>query len=326
MDVLRHLGFVSNALAIDAAPSRTCRLKGASPERLRALIGINLGELEKILHYCDENRVHLYRISSEVVPFASHPVNTLRWWEEFAGTFERLGALIRRMEIRVTMHPGQFTVLNSTNPKVVAASIEEVGWHVRFLDALGTGRSSKVVLHVGGGFGDKPAALARFASVVADLPESYRARIVVENDERVYSVEDVLEVSARTGLPMIFDNLHDAVHSGRLDGASRYLADVFATWKVEDGPPKMHISTQAEGGRPGAHAEFIGPDDLIRVLEAAPAGRPFDAMLEAKQKDRALLRLREELRARGVSEAGAITSPELPPLRRSSRRRAPTPS
>jgi UV DNA damage endonuclease len=313
--MLRHLGFVANALAIGASGARTCRLRNATPGRLRELIATNLEELGAVLRYCVERRVFLYRISSEVIPFGSHPANTLAWWEEFAGPLAGLGAFARENGIRLTTHPGQFTVLNSKEARTVAASIEEVGWHVRLLDALGTGPSSKIILHVGGAFGDKPAAIRRFASVVADLPDSYRRRIVVENDERVYSAEDVLEVSALTGLPMIYDNLHDAVHSGMRDGAGRHLGDVFATWTPEDGPPKVHISTQAVGGRPGAHADFIDPDDLIRVVEAAPAGRPFDAMLEAKQKDLALLKLRDALRERGVVEG--------PGVRPSARRHGP---
>jgi UV DNA damage endonuclease len=303
--VLRHLGFVAMALGIDANTARTCRLRNANPGRLRELIGSNLCELESVLTYCAEREIHLYRISSDLIPFASHPINAIPWWEEFADRFERLGALIRRHAIRVSMHPGQFTVLNSTNPDVVTSSIAEVGWHVRLLDALGTGPSSKIVLHIGGAFGDKNAAMARFAAVVADLPEGYRRRIVVENDEHVFSVEDALEVSARTSLPVIYDNLHDAIHSGRHNVPGHLLSEVFSTWGEDDGPPKIHISTQALGGRPGQHADEIDPEDVLRVLDAAPPGRAFDAMLECKKKDLALLALREALRSRGVGESGA---------------------
>lgn len=303
--MLRHLGFVAMALAIGARTNRTCRLKNATPERLRELIAANLDDLETVLRYCAERDVHLYRMSSDLIPFASHPINAVAWWDEYADRFARLAEWIGRHEIRVSMHPGQFTVLNSPTAKTVAAAIEEVGWHARFLDALGTGSSSKIVLHVGGAFGDKPAAIARFASVVGGLPERWRSRLVVENDEHVFSVEDVLEVSCRTGLPVVYDNLHDAVHRGRQEPPASLLADVFATWGPADGPPKVHISTQAEGGRPGSHADFIAPGDLRRVVEAAPADRPFDAMLECKRKDVALLRLRELLPAAGIVETGA---------------------
>ncbi len=303
--MLRHLGYVAMALSIDAATNRTCRLRNATPERLRELIDANLAELERVLRFNIERGVSLYRISSNLIPFASHEVNDIPWWEEHAERFARLAALIREAGLRVTMHPGQFTVLNSPRADVVKAAIAEVGWHVRLLDTLRTDDASKIVIHVGGATGGKAEATARFARVVADLPASWRKRLVIENDERVFSTEDVLDLSSRTGLPMIFDNLHDQVHAQRDDGPSRFLADVFATWKPSDGVPKIHFSTQAEGGRPGHHADWIDPDAFAALVREAPA-QPFDSMLECKQKDRALFRLREELRARGIQETGLL--------------------
>ena len=318
--MLRRLGYVAMCLTIDSATNRTCRLKNASPERLRALIASNLDELERVLRFNAEHAIHLYRISSELIPFASHPINAIPWWDEFAEPLARMGELLRLHDIRATMHPGQFTVLNSTSPRVVKAAIAEVAWHVRLLDALGTDGSSKIVLHVGGAFGDKPAAMARFASVVADLPEGFRRRIVIENDEHVYAIGDVLELSAKTGLPVIYDNLHDKIHSGRDDGPSRWLPDVFATWKPQDGAPKVHFSSQAVGGRPGTHSDFIDLDEFIRYLDATTTTPPFDCMLECKQKDKALFRLREGLAMRSLGEAEDASRPvgKRPARKRSS--------
>ncbi len=293
--MLRHLGYVAMCLTIGSATNRTCRLKNATPERLRELIASNLDELERALRFNVENGVHLYRVSSELIPFASHPINTIPWWDEFADRFARMAAILREGPIRATMHPGQFTVLNSNNPRVVASAIEEIQWHVRLLDALETGPSSKIIIHVGGAFGDKSAAMDRFASVVGDLPESFRKRIVIENDEHVYAIEDVLELSARTGLPVIYDNLHDRIHSGRDDGPGRWLPHAFATWKPEDGVPKVHFSSQADGGRVGAHSDFIDAEEFARYLDMAPRETAFDCMLECKQKDIALFQLRNGL-------------------------------
>ena len=293
--MLRHLGYVASCLTLGLPTNRTCRLKSATPERLRALIASNLDNLERVLQFNAEHNIHLYRISGDLIPFGSHPVNTIPWWEEHAETFARIATFLRTHDIRVTMHPGQFTVLNSTSAKVVAAAIDEIALHVRLLDCLETKPSSKIILHVGGAFGDKPAAMTRFAGVVADLPQAYRDRIVIENDEHIYSIEDVLELSSITGLPVIYDNLHDAIHSGRDDGASRWLNPAFDTWKPIDGTPKVHFSLQSEGGRIGHHSEFIDTDIFARYLEMVPKDRAFDCMLECKQKDLALFRLREAI-------------------------------
>ena len=300
--MLNHLGYVAMCLSIGSATNRTCRLKNATPERLRELIENNLSELESVLQFNGEHGIHLYRISSELIPFASHPINAIAWWDEYAERFDRMAGLLKKYAIRASMHPGQFTVLNSTNPKVVQGAHEEIAWHVRVLDALHTSPSSKIVIHVGGAFGDKPAAMDRFVAECAKMPESCQNRVVIENDEHVYSVEDVLAISRRTGLPMIYDNLHDAIHANRDDGPARWLAEVFSTWKPIDGPPKVHYSGQAEGGRIGHHSDFIDADEFAAYLSVAPKETPFDCMLECKKKDVALFKLREDLAARGWRE------------------------
>lgn len=75
----------------------------------------------------------------------------------------------------------------------------------------------------------------------------------------------------------------------------------FSTWSARDGVPKVHISSQAADAPVGAHGDWVSPDDVLRFMDETPRV-PFDCMLEAKEKDRALLRLRRELAARGVSE------------------------
>src|SRR4051812_16686032 len=117
--MLRHLGYVAMSLTIGSATNRTCRLKNATPERLRELIEGNLGELERVLRFNAETGIHMYRASSELIPFASHPINTIRWWEDYAESFARMAELLRTHDIRVSMHPGQFTVLNSPTARVV---------------------------------------------------------------------------------------------------------------------------------------------------------------------------------------------------------------
>jgi UV DNA damage repair endonuclease len=89
----------------------------------------------------------------------------------------------------------------------------------------------------------------------------------------------------------------------------------FATWSARDGFPKVHISSQAAGASLGAHADWVSPDDVLRFIDEAPRV-PFDCMLEAKEKDRALLRLRRELAALGVLEVPDATRGAARPPRR----------
>lgn len=300
--MIRHLGYVAIALSIDASTNRTCRLRNATPENLRSLIGQNLAGLREVLRSNLDSGIYLYRISSQVIPFASHPSVCFPWWEEFAEDLSDIGDLVRAQGMRVSMHPGQFTVLNSPDRGVVAASVAEIEWHVRFLDSLGTGPDSKIVIHLGGAYRNRSEAKERFVRAVEALPEGWRRRLVIENDERTFTIEDTLEVSTRTGLPVVFDWLHHRANAGAGDIA-KLLHDVFGTWKAEDGPPKVHLSSQLEGGRLGQHDDWVAPEDARELLRVAP-DREFDCMLEAKRKDLALFRLRAQLR-----EAATTASP-----------------
>ena len=212
--MLRRLGYVATALSIDAPTNRTCRLRNAEPRRLRSLIAGNLDNLRRVLRYNVTRDIRLYRISSDIVPFASHPVNRLAWWEEFAGPLAGLGAYVREHDLRVSMHPGQFTVLNSLDRAVAQAAADEVRWHARFLDALGADTSAKIVVHIGGKPDGRAPAMARFVAAVGQLPETCRRRLIVENDERLFTAEDALEVSRATGLPVVFDWLHHRANPG----------------------------------------------------------------------------------------------------------------
>lgn len=292
------------ALSIGATTNRTCRLRNATPEKLRHLIRLNLEGLREVLRFNLQQGIYLYRISSQIIPFASHPVNRLPWWDEFAGLLAELGAFIARHSFRVSMHPGQFTVLNSPNPDVVEASVLELQWHVRLLESLRTDSSHKIVLHVGGAYGAREEAIDRFVRTVGALPGSWRRRLVLENDERVFTAEEVLEVSGRTGLPVVFDWLHHQANPGSTGNAAELIRRCFDSWRAPDGLPKVHLSSQKPRGRPGQHADWVEPQDFLNLLEYAPE-RPFDCMLEAKGKELALLKLRRQLRERGIVEAAA---------------------
>lgn len=302
--MLRHLGYVAIALSIDATTNRTCRLRNATPERLRELIRLNLEGLYRVLQFNVQNKIFLYRISSQIIPFASHPVNRIPWWEEYAGLFDLMAEYIARHRLRVSMHPGRFTVLNSVDANVVSASVDELRWHARLLDCLRTDGSNKIVVHVGGASGGKSEAKDRFVAVANSLPAELRRRLIVENDERIFSVEDVLEVAGRAHLPVAFDWLHHQANPGTDGDVTELLARCFSTWKPEDGVPKVHFSSQAPGSRPGKHADWADTREFVSFLDVVP-GRTFDCMLETRCKELALFRLRRSLAGRGVVEGAA---------------------
>jgi UV DNA damage endonuclease len=304
--MLRRLGYACITLSIDARSSHGTVLRLATPDRLRELIAKNLAGLRRQLEFNAAHDIHLFRISSDVIPFGGHPANDLAWWEEFAPDLAALGDLIAATDQRVSMHPGQYTLLSSPDERITEASVRDLVYHARFLDALGVDQRGKLVVHGGGAYGDKPAALARWAERYAALPACVRRRLVVENDERIYTVADLLGLSEHTGVPVVLDTLHHRCNPGPAGPGPRALHDllraVFQTWAGADGPPKTHFSSQSPDRKPGAHADHADPEEFIAFLHAAP-DEPFDCMLEAKAKDHALFRLRDALASSGHGES-----------------------
>ncbi len=300
--MLRRLGFVASVLSEGLSTSRTCRLRNATAGRVRELTVANLCALNAVLNFLEDRRILLYRISSNVIPFGSHDVNNGRWSTEFAAELRDLGARLRQLGVRVSTHPGQYTVLNSPHPNVVHAAVRELVYHAELLDILGTDASAKIIVHLGGLYGEtKAAALDRFVAVARKLPSAVLHRLVVENDDRLFDSDDALLAARAIGIPVVFDLLHHHANPCRRPVCD-VLAEVFDTWTPRDGPPKVHLSSQAAGRARGAHADFVSLSDAGDLLAVAP-GRAFDCMLEAKQKDRALLRLRAELQQRGIVES-----------------------
>jgi UV DNA damage endonuclease len=277
-----------------ASSSRTLRLANVTPERLRTLIAENLDALEAILRWNEAHGIRVFRLTSNLIPFGSHAANELAWWEEFEDRFAELGTSIRAADMRLSTHPGQYTVLSSLRPDVVESAVAELEYHDRLLSALGLDRSHKVVLHVGSGAVDGAGA-DRFAAGCSRLSPAARARLVLENDER-WALDEVLALATRLGLPVVFDTFHHLLAPSLESlGVRQLVLRAAETWRAGDGRQEVHFSTQQPGKRPGAHADTI---DLVafRSFVDAVGDLPLDCILEVKDKERSVLRAHELVR------------------------------
>ncbi len=240
--------------------------------------------LENIIDYNIKNKIKLFRISSDIIPFGSSPVNSLAWLELFKPQFEQIGQKIKAGGMRVSMHPGQYTVLNSPDEDVVSRAIEDLNYHARFLDSLGVGSEHKIVLHIGGVYQEKEIAVKRFVSSYQMLSNTIKKRLVIENDDRSYTVSDVLSVSLMTGAPVIYDNLHNAINTSDVTKDDAYWIELTRkTWKPEDGPQKIHYSQQSAMSRIGAHTRTISLDPFMDFYHQV-SREDLDIMLEVKDK------------------------------------------
>lgn len=284
---MTRFGYACVSQMTGRSTNHACQLKSATPQKLRGLIARNLADLRAILEHNLARGWLLFRIGSSCIPFASHPVNTLRWRDEFAAPLAEIGAFARANGIRLMMHPGQYTILNSPSEQTRQAARAELDYSARLLDALGLDAQHKIVIHIGGVYGDKAAAGARFVEQVAQLPARIRCRLTIEHEERGYTLEEALAISQQCALPVVYDNLHHALNPGE-QPLNALLPQVFATWGRDDGPPEVHFSSQAAGARPGTHAIDADPDEFAAVVRRCAALGDFDLMLEVKGKDAAL--------------------------------------
>lgn len=287
---------VNESLTCSAA--QTFRLASYSTDRLRTTVAANLVCLRQILEFNVAHGLLYFRLPSGIVPFGSHAINQHDWATEFAPQFAELGAFARKHRMRLALHPDQFVVLNSPDADIVRRSVEELVYQGRLLDLMEMDTAAKLQIHAGGVYGDKPAALDRWVRTWHELlPDAVRRRLVVEPDDRLYSLHDCLELHRRTGVPLLLDNLHHEClnHGESLTDAVLAAA---ATWHPHhDGPPLMDYSEQAPGERRGKHRASLDEAHFAAFVAALPATVAPDVMLEIKDKEASALRAVAVLRA-----------------------------
>lgn len=280
-----RVGYPAQNLTLPATTNRTLRLAGlGDAEKVRALAWENLLGLEAIIRWNAQRGLRLFRIGQGLIPFASHPAFPYDWADEHGDDLRELGDLARTLGVRLSMHPAQFINPGSPNPRTAERSLEELRYATRVFDLLGS-EDAVVVLHLGGAYDDRPAAVERF--VKALLPEEgIRRYLALENDERIWTVEEIVGAARNLDIPAILDNLHHGLNPGGLSlGEALDLA--LPTWETRAERPKVHLSSQDPTKRPGAHAHSIEPGDWAAFLDAL-GGRETDVMVEAKGKELAL--------------------------------------
>jgi UV DNA damage endonuclease len=313
-----RLGFAVKVLGDGGLPTSDARRWQSGPH-----LRHSLEMLDAVLDYCERNDIRMYRFSGSIAPYATHPdlPQFHAQIEEAHEQLEAFGAKARALGVRLSSHPSQYIVLNSEDPAIRAGAARDVETQARLMDVMGLPDEAVVILHVGGAAGGIDAALDRFELGLEALGDAARRRLVIENDDRTFSLADVLELQRRTGLRVVWDILHHHCNDpvGIPDREALRLA--LETWPQAQ-TPKIHFSSpktaleerRRKVGRRvertwvlpqlRAHADMIDPITFEHFLtETAAGARPFDVMLEAKAKDLALLRLRDQLAARGVFAA-----------------------
>lgn len=328
--------------------SRTCRMATLrnAPNGLQFAIDMMQANLEDVLRILKWNKTHgvkLFRIGSDFAPHITnpeflHPSDRPDYRKlvyspaRCKRILARIGAYARKHGMRLTFHPDPFIVLGTPSPEVLVKSRRELYFHARVLDLMGADLNSVIVLHGGGTYGDKRAAIGRWIREFDKLPITIKRRLVIENDEYSYNVSDMLTLSRGVKpfplnahgshwkqdrvykIPVIFDTFHYECYDRALQRRWRQQSDESRTFEPDQMQEqkfteyllplvsrswgsrimKMHISNQKPDGQLGAHSDYITrvPKYLFTLPE--DLGRPrIDLMVEAKMKERAVLRLRK---------------------------------
>ena len=253
---------------------------------LREIYAANLARLNGALDFCAARNLSLYRMTSNLFPFADDEAGS-DVLEEFAEELKRTGARAAELGVRLVLHPDQFVVLSSDSPATVANSVKILESHARVMDMLGLPRSAWALIEIHGGKGGRAD---RLVEQIGLLPEGVRSRIAFENDEYIYSAAEILEVCRRAGVPMVFDAHHHVVHEG-LDSydhpsVAEMVEAARATWTRPEWQ-LVHISNGRESFCDRHHS------DLVSTMPAAYRRVPW-IEVEAKHKELAIERLTAE--------------------------------
>lgn len=289
---LRHLGYACINMSLNKTTNKTFRLSNLTKEKYLETVSYNLKSLGDIINWNAYNGIYFFRIGSELIPFASQENFSFDWKKDFEKEFKKLRKLKDKYKMRFSMHPGQYSVLNSPDDRVVENAVRDIEYHAELLGMISPD-DGKIVIHLGGVYGDKKAAKERFIENFSKLSKKARSMLILENDDKSYNIADVLEIFGELKIPAVFDILHHDCNPAEGD-LSGLLKRVVETWG--DDVPKFHISSR-KGEKGCSHTDYIIPADFLRfkkILDGLQFDKEYDIMIEAKMKDKAVLKIMEE--------------------------------
>ena len=283
-----RLGYVAicNALGVTSSSPYTYSeyIKDNNIDKLDRVIVSNLEALNEIIDYNIKNNIHFYRLSSKIIPLATKDDVLFDYINKYSDYYDSIGKKIVDSGMRVDFHPDQFCVLNSVKMDVFINSIKILDYHYKILEALGID-DKVLILHIGSNTFGKDNSIKRFINSYNKLPLYLKKSIAIENDDKIFTASDVLNISLKTGIPFVFDYHHHICNKSDVD-----LEMIFDSWG--DRRVKMHFSSPKGKKDFRSHSDYIDGDEFIKFIEILKKyDRDVDIMIEAKEKDDSLFRL-----------------------------------
>lgn len=291
-----RLGYVALSKALDdVTTSSTITYtnyinKNYNTSKLLEITKNNLDSLYEIIKYNVKNNFHFYRLTSKLVPLATHDKVDFDYITPLLDEYKKIGKLINDNNIRVDTHPDQYAVLNSMDSKIVKNTVEILEYHYKIMDAIGI-KDKIIILHVGSSACGKKASITRFINNFNKLSDHIKKCIAVENDDKVYNIKDVLELCHKINVPMVLD-YHHFICNNEKEDINDYLKEIIDTWNGK--LPKMHFSSPKSKLKKEfrSHSDYINKECFIKFINILKKqDKDIDIMLEDKAKDDAVSRL-----------------------------------
>ncbi|WHZ03043.1 UV DNA damage repair endonuclease UvsE [Neobacillus sp. YX16] len=298
-----RFGYVSTAITLwDASPSKTLTFtryqllsEQDRREKLLELTRLNLQHTLRMLYYNLAHEIELYRLSSSLVPLATHPEILWDYVTPFQSEWKELGDVIKKNNLRVSFHPNQFTLFTSPQAKITDNAVIDMEYHYRMFEAMGVKDRGMMNIHIGGAYGDKVETIVRFHENLKKLPPHIKRVMTLENDDKTYNAEETLIACEKEKVPFVFDYHH---HMANLceTPLEQLLPRIFQTWDHVDHIPKIHISSPKGEKEFRSHADFVDLEFILPFLKMIKEfDQDVDFMIEAKKKDQAALKLVEDI-------------------------------
>ncbi|RMH81195.1 MAG: UV DNA damage repair endonuclease UvsE [Acidobacteria bacterium] len=280
-----RFGFFCSTADGKLTTNRKFRLKNLSIEKVLKTVDKNLKDFKALLNLSISMGMSIFRLGSDIVPFASHKSFKREWLRPVEYMLLEFSKTLKKYPIRITTHPGQFVVLNSPREEVLSASLRELEYHFWVLDTLGVGEEGVVVIHGGGVYKDKNQSLNRLKGVLKKHPW-LKGRIAIENDEKHYTVRDLLD--AELDVPVVYDHYHHSLNPSDFEPK-----EVLDTWKGK--VPEFHLSSKPKRAHIfGEHGDWVELEDFLGLYKVFGESRA-DIIVEAKMKEKAVEKLIKDI-------------------------------
>jgi UV DNA damage endonuclease len=225
----------------------------------------NIKTIHSIVKECAKQGWN-YRIGSNVFPLMTHPdlkfsVDDFYNASEIYAEFRACADTIKQNKVRCSMHPDQFVVPASPNPKVRINAIRDLEQHAYIMDLLDLPKTPEAPINIhmncynNANFSE---AADRFIESYNLMSNSVRNRLVLENEDKLKSwtvVNLYNNIYERINMPITFDNLHDKCNPSIGLNEQQAFELSLSTWP-KNVVPLFHFSESLAGKNPRAHADF----------------------------------------------------------------------